>query len=597
MKPSIAAAVSIWITIALARGLPPNPDRHPPPIAQAVPELPAPTGPFAIGTRQFSGDDAERLETLTDDPSDHRELLVQIWYPAMPADDGLTAPYVYGLAALADGMDAREHAVASAVTTHAHAEADLLGGDEPLPVILFSHGLGGTRSEYTSLAENLASHGYVVVGIDHLLDGGTIVIPDGRVVRQAAAWSAYSPAFVGVETAFRFRDERSRVWAQDAAWVLDRLTALDRAEPPSGVGGRFDLSRVGYFGHSLGGTAVVMFCEHQPRVSACANLDGWPLHGDAEGRGLSQPYLHMEEIRPHRSDELLASWETTRERYEANMAALDLRTALLHGRVRAPSYHLRIDGIVHRSFSDRPLLFPWEFRGADRPTIDAARALEIVNAHLLQFFDRHLRGRAAPSLDGEAATYPETRLVRYAPRPPASVAATLLRPGLDAAERLEAQQRAADVIEAFARSFEDRILARPAGLGVAALVVGPELVWVKIAERRPDPSTVYPFAGWEGTAAQLGERVASIMVVRSEAYADEIAISRVAAGLPLADGVPADSASVQAIDGSLPGYSASFQFDPLWQIGVLLITDDPPRLDPGAEARDLVLGLIRALRP
>ena len=50
------------------------------------------------------------------------------------------------------------------------------------PVVLFSPGFGVERELYAGLVEDLASHGYVVVSIDHPHDAGVVEFPDGRVV-------------------------------------------------------------------------------------------------------------------------------------------------------------------------------------------------------------------------------------------------------------------------------------------------------------------------------------------------------------------------------------------------------------------------------
>jgi hypothetical protein len=58
--------------------------------------LPTPTGSYRVGRASFHGVDKSRVEPFTEDPSDHREVLFQIWYPADPAG-GTVAPYVDSL--------------------------------------------------------------------------------------------------------------------------------------------------------------------------------------------------------------------------------------------------------------------------------------------------------------------------------------------------------------------------------------------------------------------------------------------------------------------------------------------------------------------
>lgn len=106
-----------------------------------------------------------------------------------------------------------------------------------LPVVLWSHGLGGSRDGAAFLARFVASHGYVVVNIQHPGTDSSLwegkpghpwdVIRRTRIPRRA--------------TLDRFRD---------VPFVLDSLPAL-AAERPE-IGEHMDLDAVGLSGHSFG---------------------------------------------------------------------------------------------------------------------------------------------------------------------------------------------------------------------------------------------------------------------------------------------------------------------------------------------------------
>lgn len=105
-----------------------------------------------------------RTERWLDDQRD-RPLDVEIWYPASVAVAGrdldpLTQdrfPAVW----LAHPDDEPEEMRQTAVRDAAPA-------DEPGPLVLFSHGYAGFRREATFVCTHLASHGYTVIGADHL---------------------------------------------------------------------------------------------------------------------------------------------------------------------------------------------------------------------------------------------------------------------------------------------------------------------------------------------------------------------------------------------------------------------------------------------
>ena len=166
-----------------------------PPVA-----LPTPTGAFAVGTSTVQWTDPGRPEPATPDPADRRTVVAQLWYPArpLPADlprarylgrdaaeaeavgRGLAAQFGLPEIVFAEAELARTAAVTDAPAERAHG---------PYPVVLFSPGLAGVRSQNTAWAQELASHGYVVVALDHPYDSAAVVLADGRVVRSAVTAS------------------------------------------------------------------------------------------------------------------------------------------------------------------------------------------------------------------------------------------------------------------------------------------------------------------------------------------------------------------------------------------------------------------------
>ncbi|MEZ4320543.1 MAG: hypothetical protein R3F61_23885 [Myxococcota bacterium] len=111
-------------------------------------------GPWDVGVR---------TETFADPRGG--ELVVEVWYPAEP--DG--APVDYGLPYALDARGLRD--------------ATPRGG--PHPLVMFSHGHGGARQQSVYLTEQLASHGMVVVAVDHPHD--TIFDYDASLTPTVAA--------------------------------------------------------------------------------------------------------------------------------------------------------------------------------------------------------------------------------------------------------------------------------------------------------------------------------------------------------------------------------------------------------------------------
>lgn len=188
--------------------------------------LPEPTGPDRLGTVSL-----HLVDTTRTDPwvASHppRELMVQLWYPAQSARGYAPAPWLSPGAvphfAETFGLPAD---VVRATLTHARQGAPVQGRRGGHPVVLYSPGLGGDRGTGTALVEELASHGYVVVTIDHTHDASEVEFPDGRV--EVAAIPEIDDAVI---------TQAAEVRVADTRFVLDQLAALDAGRNPTRAGG------------------------------------------------------------------------------------------------------------------------------------------------------------------------------------------------------------------------------------------------------------------------------------------------------------------------------------------------------------------------
>jgi alpha-beta hydrolase superfamily lysophospholipase len=113
---------------------------------------------------------------------------------------------------------------------------------------------------YSTLAEDLVSHGYVVVGFDAPYRTGRVVFPDGRMMGRTEANNPEKcvvPDRVEME---RCVSPVMTAWTGDIAFVLDRLARLNASDSARKFTGRLDMTRVGILGHSLGGAVAAQFC-------------------------------------------------------------------------------------------------------------------------------------------------------------------------------------------------------------------------------------------------------------------------------------------------------------------------------------------------
>ncbi len=363
----------------------------------SVPVLPAPTGAYAVGTTLSFLVDSARRDPIGHNRFGGRPIPVQLWYPASVRRNALRAPYIWSPALLARivrddyyGIDPALLASWSRIVTHSYSDAPVSAGKHPL--VTLSAGLGVATANYTAIAEDLASHGYIVAGVDHPYEGFAVL--PGDVTETADDDSANASDDASVQ--------RSQIsaWSRDISFVLDRLQR-DRTNSVTGTVARtIDWNRVGAFGHSSGGLIAVEACGHDPRLRACVNLDGGPTdpHGDPiapfVSQGFKRPILFLLE-KPVYSDADLAKRHMTRAQFESRGGDFNLLIDSLKSRARAPFYLARIAGTGHFSFTDAPFVMPTTITRFGGKIIDRRRGLRIITTTLRTFFDHNFNSSAS----------------------------------------------------------------------------------------------------------------------------------------------------------------------------------------------------------
>jgi hypothetical protein len=231
--------------------------------------LPKLTGSYGVGVTTMHMIDMNRSENFTADPSDVREMMVQIWYPIETSYLGTRTEYMdYPTF---QWLKDRSPIPLITIPNNAYLFVRPHGRNENniassmFPVVIFSPGYDGVYQIYTSFIEDLVSHGFVVASINHPYVSGITVFPDGRTVGLAS---------VPTEPADRatFFNMSLRTIAEDAKFVLDTITEMNVTDPD--FMGHFDLSRVGMYGHSFGGANTAVCCFEDGRFRAGLTLDG-----------------------------------------------------------------------------------------------------------------------------------------------------------------------------------------------------------------------------------------------------------------------------------------------------------------------------------
>ncbi|HEX6420101.1 MAG TPA: hypothetical protein VFZ77_16490, partial [Acidimicrobiales bacterium] len=334
------------------------------------PALPPPTGAHPVGVRDVHLVDAGRSDPLVSG-SGHRELMVSVFYPAAPGlegggslDDLALAPYVSEQVAMRWGRDVssdlgvRRDAVNWQFRIHARDHAPPASGRHP--VLVFTPPPHALRSSYTLMAEELASHGYVVVTVDHTGEAPVVEFP-GRRIEEATAGAALGTA-------------AHRARARDLVFVATHLDRLGDELRPA-----LDATRVGAFGYLPLDCEELRDVSRTPTLGALAVLATSPrCEPRPTGSGRAVPELVLQPA----AEPVVApdAGGTTPRKWRAVVTLPDAPPdALSDALVYLPQ--------VTRHLGTGP-------RPDPRPDVRTATAISAVaRRYLVAFFDTHLRAR------------------------------------------------------------------------------------------------------------------------------------------------------------------------------------------------------------
>jgi predicted dienelactone hydrolase len=360
--------------------------------------LPKPTGPYAVGRVLYEWTDESRRETFTESLEDYRELTIWIWYPAETPSGTGPAPY---LPRAWRRARERERGIGSilfqsptSIHAHAYDNAALATGEDQYPVLIFEPGLGPTVSDYTTLLEDLASHGYIIIGVNPTYSSSAVVFSDGRVVKQSKQGSI--PDNASVSEARQIGDELVRIWAQDLIFAMNQAQVLNMDH--SLFAGRMDLTHIGLFGHSFGGAAAIEACHLDSRCQASIDIDGY-LYGDVIQTSLQQPVLFL--------------WSSTSDTQEPHYRQAVQDVSAIYNRLPS-GYQITLHDARHFNFTDYAVEFSPVLRLVDMlGSIDGTRGLQTTRSYVLAFFDTYLRNQESPLLQAPSDDFPEVKFQRH----------------------------------------------------------------------------------------------------------------------------------------------------------------------------------------
>lgn len=401
-------------------------------LAYALPvfTLPKPAGSYAVGLKYFHLIDENRRDPFLDSSTKKRELMIKIYYPAKEDASKPFSRYFHNSSKLLRllttgfGMPAFLFDHLNLVKTNSKDDLQLSDQGQKFPVILFSHGAGTTMEVQTSQSQDLASHGYIVVAIDHTYVSAATVFPERIVSHKEATtdFNAVEPAEI-----------ITQIMADDAAVVIDTLAELNDGKLDPMFKGRLDLAKIGAIGHSVGGAVAYNLALNDSRVKAAIDLDGVVFitpKGDSKDvtpflmlandryhvqaiesqKPLMKSFEELDDLDQKITIEIYGSKEAYDEAYNrARQNVIGLTEVL-----KSSGNFFTIEGSDHMKFTDIGLFIGSpqvrELIGIGGKT-DPAKCLEITKAVTLTFFDQYLKGGAKDSLGSLVNEYPELKRV------------------------------------------------------------------------------------------------------------------------------------------------------------------------------------------
>jgi predicted dienelactone hydrolase len=239
--------------------------------------------------------------------------------------------------------------------------------DGKLPVVIFSHGLGGSREGYSYLGKYWAARGYVVVHLTHKGSDTEALLADGRDAMQQTMRKIVAEPMNAVD---RYAD---------VSFAIDRLTELND-DSESVLHDKLDLDKIAVAGHSFGGNTTMVIAGQMvgrgksfadKRVKCVIAMSAPPARQadlDAAYASITMPVFS------------LTGTEDNSPIGETKAA--DRRVGFDH-LAHAPAFLLTFDGGDHMLFSGRA--------GPARPATDE-RYHQLIQEGTTAFLDAYLKG-------------------------------------------------------------------------------------------------------------------------------------------------------------------------------------------------------------
>ncbi len=274
-----------------------------------------------------------------------------------------------------------------------------------LPLVIFSHGAFGYYQSNASTFMELASHGYVVVSLDHpyhsfftkdsngktilvnaeffqdALNIGNSDIREADIYEITSGWMALREADMNFVIDTLKTDGQNNTLSD--VWYYDKESKNTILEVLSSI----NYEKIGLMGHSMGGATAVTVGRRED-ISAVIDLDGTML---GEETGVVDDVIQVNE-EPYETPLLtMDSASHHADRIEAEkIGYVYPNNVILKNSTKG--YETYFENSAHMNFTDLPLFSPFLAKNLGTGSVDPGECIDKVNELVVQFYDCFLKG-------------------------------------------------------------------------------------------------------------------------------------------------------------------------------------------------------------
>lgn len=396
-----------------------------------IPEI---TGQYLVGSTQLVLIDESRNETLVDTNNSAREILIRVWYPAEDISENLL-PILSEeeKEAFANAFNVNKNFVKSSRRnnlSNSYIDAPLLYKTDKFPVVIFMHGFSSFEKQNLTMMEELASHGYVVLSLNHPHESIVSLFPDGREVYMIDVNREEMGYYSQTENELQHNIENLKILQSGTSSHDEKIDAviesyqdfyidvkkftdqryddlnfvIDKLEEDTNLGiftGRLKNNNIGLVGHSMGGyIALRAAVDGIDNVTAVISMDiGFSVPTKEDDITLDIPLLSL-----HSTEDRLP--------YK-KVVDMNGSNSFLLTEDNIDFFQYGVLGTAHNDFSDMVFLPAMKYSGI-RGSIASNRISTIVNQTTLAYFNSYLNGNNEQFQNILAGYYPE--MVKFQPR-------------------------------------------------------------------------------------------------------------------------------------------------------------------------------------